>query len=276
MGVVDADVWRQLRGEVQKRKRSHRVGAIALLGVLLCSCGFLPISRTSRAGVEVLEKAPKPAPVDSEFDGCGPDGSQPDYQLNRRKNRIDEGKYLPVPWKMIARLPWPRQVGYRFRNQWGSGEQRQVALYEGTAVQVEGYVAGYRLEVPEPPNCYAREPEHKDYHIWFSESPGGKRGRSVVVEITPRVRARHPAWTEDRLAALQATQARARVSGWLLLDQMHSEKVGGNRATLWEVHPIMRIEWQRRDSTWVSLDSLSPAPDSALGASARTVRSDPR
>jgi hypothetical protein len=252
--------------------RLHNAVSIALLCTFLCSCGFLPISRMSRSGAQGLEKAPKPLPVDSAFDGCGPDGSQPDYQLNRRKNRIDEGTYFLVPWKTIARLPWPRQVGYRFRNQWGSGETREVARYEGTAIQVEGYLVGYRLEVPEPPNCYAKDPQHKDYHMWLSENPRDKRGRSVVVEITPRVRAMHPAWTEDRLAALQESQPRLRVSGWLMLDQMHSEKVGGNRATLWEVHPIMRLEWQRRDSSWVSLDSLSPASDSALGAAAHTNR----
>jgi len=254
--------------------RLHRAVSIALSCSVLSSCGFLPISRMSRKGVEVLEKAPKPAPVDSEFDGCGPDGSQPDYPLNARKNRIDEGAYLPVPWTLVARLPWPRQVGYRFRNQWGTGETRAVARYEGAAVRVEGYLVAYRLEVPEPPNCYAREPEHKDYHIWLSESPGGTRAQSVVVEITPRVRANHPAWTEDRLAALRETQVRVRVSGWLMLDQMHAEKVGGNRATLWEVHPIMRVEWQRRDSTWVSLDSLSPAADSARGTAPARVPSE--
>lgn len=166
---------------------------------------------------------------------------------------------------MIARLPWPRQVGYRFRNQWGSGETKAVARYEGIAVQVEGYVVGYRLEVPEPPNCYARDPEHKDYHLWLAERPNDKRAKSIVVEITPRVRARHPGWTEDRLNALMKAEVLVRVDGWLLLDQMHPEKVGGNRVTLWEVHPIMRVYWQRKDRShsWVTLDSLSPASDSA-------------
>jgi hypothetical protein len=254
------------------KTQSHAVSIVLSFCVVVCGCGFLPISRMSRTGAVELEKAPKPLPVDSAFDGCGPDGSQPDYQLNRRKNRIDEGAYLPVPWKLIARLPWPRQVGYRFRNQWGSGETRQVARYEGAPVRVEGYLIGYRLEVPEPPNCYAKDPEHKDYHMWFSEKPRDKRAGAIVVEITPRIRVKHPAWTEDRLAALQESQARLRVSGWLMLDQMHSEKVGGNRATLWEVHPIMRLEWQRRDSSWVSLDSLSPASDSTPSSPARSSR----
>ena len=101
-------------------------------GVVLClavaGCGMLPISRTSRTGAAIVETAPKPAPVDSAFDGCGPEGSQPDYAINRRTNRVDDGAYLPVPWSVVARLKWPRQVGYRFRNQWGRGEQQAVAI----------------------------------------------------------------------------------------------------------------------------------------------------
>lgn len=80
------------------------------------------------------------------------------------------------------------------------------------------------------------------------------------MEITPRVRIRYPNWTAERLALLKESHDRIRVSGWLMLDQMHPERVGGNRATLWEVHPILRID-VRREERWVALDSLA-MPDS--------------
>src|SRR5438045_3836747 len=103
----------------------------------------------SFVGSEILEVAPKPAPVYSALEGCGEAGSQPDYALNRLKNRVDDGRYLPTAWKVIAHLPWPRRVGYRFRNQWTTGETRDVKRFEGSAVEVEGYLAGYKLELPE-------------------------------------------------------------------------------------------------------------------------------
>lgn len=238
------------------RRRPASV-ALMLAAATLLGCGFFPVSHFSRTGTEVLERAPKPPPVDSEFEGCGPAGSQPDYVLNRRKNRIDStDAYVAIPWPMLAALPWPRSTGYRFRNQWTAGEREAADRYEGVAIQVEGYLAAYRLEVPEPPNCYSRLPRHKDYHMWLSETPHQKKKRSIVVEITPRLRAVHPEWTESRLAALRRTQARIRVSGWLMLDEMHPENVEGNRITLWEIHPITRIEWQRADSSWAGLDSL--------------------
>src|SRR6266566_9592169 len=131
----------------------------ALFAFVVCigasGCGFLPLSKMSFVGTEILEAAHKPAAVDSAFEGCGEAGSQPDYALNRLKNRVDEGKFLPTAWKVIARLPWPRRVGYRFRNQWTTGETREVKGFEGAAVEVEGHLAGYKLELPEPPNCYS-------------------------------------------------------------------------------------------------------------------------
>jgi hypothetical protein len=212
----------------------------------------------SAVGADVLRAAPKPAPVDSEFEGCGPEGSQPDYVLNRLKDRIDEGKYISVPWSVIAKLPWPRRVGYRFRNQWTQGERDEVTAYEGAAVRVDGYLAGYRLEIPEPPNCYSTEPRHKDFHMWLTETTHQAVADAIVVELTPRVRVGHSGWTEERLAALVATQVPVRVSGWLMLDQMHPESVRRNRRTLWEVHPIMQLEWKQANGQWVSLDSLTP------------------
>ena len=244
-----------MSGDRARRRPASRI--VMLAAATLLGCGFFPVSHFSRTGTEILERAPKPPPVDSEFEGCGPAGSQPDYVLNRRKNRIDStATYLAVPWRMLAELPWPRSTGYRFRNQGTSSERDAAARYEGAAIQVEGYLAGYRLEVPEPPNCYSNVPRHKDYHMWLSETPHAKKKHSIVVEITPRLRALHREWTEAKLATLYHAQTRVRISGWLMLDEMHPENVEGNRITLWEIHPITRIEWQRSDSSWVSLDSL--------------------
>jgi hypothetical protein len=95
--------------------------------------------------------------------------------------------------------------------------------------------------------------------MWLVEKPHDAERRAVVVEITPRLRVRHPGWTEAQLAALVARQIRVRIRGWLMLDQMHPEEVGFNRITLWEIHPITRVEWQTPDSSWVRLDTRSPA-----------------
>jgi hypothetical protein len=250
-------------------KRSNAFCAAVGLLVSLSGCGLLPGRRMILAETEALEAAEKPDPQDSPFGGCGPAGSQPDYVLNRLKNRVDEGKYLRVPLPVIAQLGWPRRVGYRFRNQWTEDETRSVKRFEGVAIEVEGYLVGYRLEIPEPPNCYSTAARERDYHMWLAEEPRGRERHSVVVEVTPRVRAAHPAWNDEALAALVGTRVRVRVRGWLMLDQMHPESVKLNRATLWEVHPITQLAWKRADGDWVSLDSLSPAAQRESGARTR-------
>jgi hypothetical protein len=47
---------------------------------------------------------------------------------------------------------------------------------------------------------------------------------------------------------------RVRLSGWLLLDTEHPEEVGRTRGTIWEIHPVMRIE-ARRGNRWVDISS---------------------
>lgn len=231
---------------------------------LVTGCVFFHVGPTSTAGAELVVDAPKPAPVDSTFEGCGPGGSAPDRALNRRKNRIDDASsYIAVPWATIAELPWPARTGYRFRNLWTRRERTAVARYEGAPVEVEGYLAGYRLEIPEPPNCYSNVPQRKDFHLWLSQHAHERNAESIVVELTPRVRVAHPGWTAERLSALQVRQVPVRVRGWLLLDQMHPERVERNRRTLWEVHPVMHLEWRDSTGAWVPLDSAAPAPPPA-------------
>lgn len=237
-----------------KRSRTHRRATVLLVVALSSGCGFVQRG-TSRSGAEPLERAAKPLPIAVPLGTCGPDGSQPDYALNRLKNRVDEAPWIDIPWSVVAKLPWPRAVGYRFRNQWTDGERNEVARDEGAPIRVEGYLQGYQLEGREPTNCYSNEPAERDYHLWVSETANDARKRTIVMEITPRVRRMHPAWTEARLATVVALQQPVRMSGWLMLDQMHPERVGLNRVTLWEVHPIIQIEVQRL-GVWISLDSL--------------------
>lgn len=232
---------------------------IFVLVLAVSGCGFLPRRQLSAAETDLLQAAPKPAPHDSAFDNCDANGSPPDGFLNLRKNRIDDARrYLPVSWRVVARLPWPATVGYRFRNLWARGEQRDVARYEGAAIRVDGYIAGERLEIPEPPNCYARDAADRDFHLWLTEAPHGRERDAVVIEITPRVRAAHPQWTLDRIARVVREQLPVRVSGWLMLDQMHPELVRVNRETMWEIHPVMHLEVRQADGRWVRLEDLQP------------------
>jgi hypothetical protein len=128
-----------------------------------------------------------------------------------------------------------------------------VERYEGTPVSVEGFLALARLEGPEACNCKKRDQDARDMHVWLTAEPGEDRNEAVIVEVTPRIRAKHTAWTLETLLRLAREETPVRISGWLLLDQEHPEQLEQTRGTLWEVHPVMDIE-VKKGGAWVKLD----------------------
>ncbi len=137
---------------------------------------------------------------------------------------------------MIARPPgnpsgeWPRQPG------------DEIAKHEGLPLSVEGYIARAQWEGKESCNCKSDEPEMRDMHLWLTKEPTRDRSESIVVEVTPRLRAKHPRWTTSALKRIAERHERVRISGWLMFDGEHPDQVGKTRGTLLEIHPVMRIE----------------------------------
>jgi hypothetical protein len=78
---------------------------------------------------------------------------------------------------------------------------------------------------------------------------------SVNVETTPRIRAKpgfH--WDDNQISTRLGAGQLLRISGWLMFDPEHLSSVGQSRATLWEIHPITKIEASTDGGkTWVDL-----------------------
>ena len=127
-----------------------------------------------------------------------------------------------------------------------------------------GYLAGVQKEDEESCNCH--DHDRVDYHLWLVTSPGQKRSKSMVIEISPRLLDAHPRWPElVRIAHRDGYHVR--VSGWRTFDQEHHEQLKSHqnnngtvthpsRATLWEIHPIHRIEVESEDGDWVDLEDI--------------------
>ena len=205
----------------------------------------------------IPEMKDKPKPKQVIFKGCPPEGDGGDPELNRLKNRVDEaGEYIPVPFEAVAGLEWPQAVERRDRNKWSAADTEAVARYEGIPVQVEGYLASTKKEGTESCNCHGADDEFRDFHIWLTKNPNEDRSGSIVIEVTPRVRFKHPAWTTQALGGVARNDQRVRISGWLMLDPEHPDQVGKTRATIWEIHPIMKIEVEQQGH-WRTLDSIA-------------------
>ena len=178
-----------------------------------------------------------------DFDGCPPEGKGGDSALNRLKNRVQvRSTFEAMEFEELAELPIPNGIGKKHRSEWPAAILKTVGTQENRAVQVVGYLLKVKLEGPEGTNCGSNVQRDRDFHLWLANSADDDRSDSVVVEISPRFRAQHSSWSLTNLNRLVKQRAQVRISGWLMLDQEHPEQLGKTRATLWEIHPILRIE----------------------------------
>ena len=125
---------------------------------------------------------------------------------------------------------------------------------EDNAAEIVGYVYDVKPGGKETCNCGATDPALRDTHIELVPSLTlNDKTHRVIVEVTPRWRemmaAQGEDWSTDALKA-RIKHKWIRVRGWLLFDVEHVGNAnhtnpGGNnvwRATVWEVHPIAKLE----------------------------------
>ena len=229
--------------------------------------------RVEAAGQPPLPSAPgvataidaswdKPVPDETSIDGdegsCGPTGDGGDRPTNRLKNRSDvPAAYHPVTFQAIAGRSYPSPAPLERRN-WTQDQLSQITPFEGAAVSVEGYVVAIRAQTGgsgETTNCHFHHAAAVDWHIALVEHPGDPEGTAIVVETTPRVRRLHAGWTTKRLGMWKNSNQPVRISGWLMFDPSHPNHLGRYRSTLWEVHPITKIELFD-GSEWEELDDI--------------------
>jgi hypothetical protein len=207
---------------------------------------------------------PKPVALDA---ACGPDGSggaNLDIGTNQRKNRTDvPASYHFVRFSAISNLAMPSPSPRPPRSRWDPNTTAKVAQYEGVAVSVVGYLLGVKVEDQksspngESTNCHRTDDNNVDWHVWLANKALTTKDQSVVVEVTPRVRKNHPRWSAAAVATLATNHTPVRVSGWLMYDPDHPDELPDgahpSRATLWEVHPVMKFE-KFANGQWVDLD----------------------
>jgi hypothetical protein len=216
---------------------------------------------------------------------CGPRGDDVDDGTNLHKNRAD----IPVTSHLItldAIRSLPDTALWRFNNRkhWTRADSALVMPYEGIPVTVEGFfeiVKPQATSAPKPPdqvgestNCHSWSEDDTDWHMALVASPSEPEERAVVVEPTPRIKRNQAGWIPTEIVKLavrkspsaprnEAGAARVRVTGFLLLDPVHPTHIRGHctsacdtktffRATLWEVHPVTRIE-VFKGGQWVDL-----------------------
>jgi len=208
-------------------------------------------SSADPAEEQAIKQAEKPSPVVQTFHNCPARGRGDDEDLNFLKNRVDvPSSYLEVSFTTVRALKAPIPTHRKDRANWREVDTAFVKELEGAPLTVVGFLAGVRLEGPESTNCGETAANRRDFHVWLvgaraQRTPNSQlydRRRAVVIQVSPRLREQHTQWTTTSLGQLVGTNTQVRISGWLMLDQEHPEQIGKTRGTLWEVHPITRIE----------------------------------
>src|SRR6266851_5238907 len=177
---------------------------------------------------------------------CGPSGDTTDKRrkaLNANKNRTDlpgDSDYVDIGWDDLSNLPSDR-----------------VDDFQGAPVSVIGFLS-HQIKVEnsgsgESTNCHLHGDNEVDWHIYLTKSPARPISKAIIVETTPRTRPLHK-WTTDMLSPLVDANTRVRISGWLIFDFEHVGAIGTQRGTVWEVHPITRIQAEK-NGQWIDLDN---------------------
>lgn len=198
---------------------------------------------------------------------CGPDGDlSGDPETNHLKNRIDvPASYHAVTFDallMLSILPAGSPISRTSPN-WPSVAP-QITPQEGVSISVEGFIAKVKKQTSgEKTNCGFTKPNEVDWHVPLVALATDQENMSVVVELTPRVRKDHANWTEANLTP-SGPKPLFRISGWLMYDPDHPghlfdpahPKPNRFRRTLWEIHPITKIEvW--KNGAWVDLEDFA-------------------
>lgn len=193
---------------------------------------------------------------------CGPFGSVGDSVTNEQKNRADVPMlYHAVTFDAVGdttRLRFPHGAPTS-RVRWTAEQTTFVTPFEGVPVAVVGYIRVIRPQANnrESTNCRLTGEANTDWHVALVRAFGDPESGAVVVEPTPRMKQLHgDRWTRARLRRYENPQSAGdsvRISGFLLMDPAHPGHLGRFRGTLWEIHPVTRIE-VFRDGQWRDLD----------------------
>jgi hypothetical protein len=223
-----------------------------------------PATGTSNAAAAISDTWDKPAPNHSTFtcaDGtnCGPTGTTGDAVTNLRKDRTDTPEshniaVHPVSFAAIDGLPDPHAP--RSRANWHPADLQSIAPFEGAAIQLQGFLVAFKPQTGstgEACNCRKHVATDVDVHMALVQNAGQGEGDAIVVETSPRIRKHHPDWTKAVLQPLVDSSTPVRISGWLMFDPEHRAMIGQFRKSMWEIHPITKIE-VFANNTWKPLN----------------------
>lgn len=223
----------------------------SLLAIALSGCGALQTIGGSNTNY-LPANLPRSTPSATTFQGCPPQGQGGDPALNALVNRADDtppNGYRITDLTSVMTTPTTPQADGKDRSAWSSADAKRIAQYEGTPIRTTGWVVATRKGGPDAANCDSDA--NRDWYLWIGTGAGDDPHTTLVVVVTPRVRQSRPGWTDFTMRRLVGQVVR--VSGWLVYDQKPTSFTANDRATPWELYPVMHLETLYQNQ-WINLD----------------------
>lgn len=245
-------------------RRTTSLNAVAAAGVLPLALSMIPVGGGGPTSAQTVSAS---SVAVGDFDGCPAAGTGSDPDLNTQKNRSEAAlNAQPITvQRMISGLTDPKDkppATTRSSDKWTGPLVQQVQSFEADSVVLTAYVVKAIPEGQEACNCNSPKASDHDVHVYVNDTADDdSTADAAIVEVTPRWRDANPTWTAPNISALSGR--RVRFTGWLLFDQFHFSMIGqGERATLWEIHPVTSIQVETDNGSWEDLSQYEASGSS--------------
>lgn len=194
------------------------------------------------------------APALCPAQGRSDDPSRPNKPvLNRLKNRHKApGDFKPYKTVKEFLSDKPTDLPHESNQDLSASTRASLEPFVSQGVVVEGYLVTSKVSGDESANCGGQAGH--DVHVWLSDTPAPKgaktaadfrpaKSEAMVVEPTPYWEAKVHSLDGTKLLNKTARAGqKVRVYGWVFYDPEHQDEVDQTRGSLWEIHPVTRVE----------------------------------
>lgn len=213
------------------------------------SAGALALAAASFAG----SNTPTPA----ELHDCTPEVAGGDLALNALKDRITQVP-APIPTSIpqVFEFATPSILTDLPRAKWPEPDRSIAAAHDQAGVVVTAYLVGATLRPNETWNCH--HARWRDIRLILADAPQAGQSNTLIAVVTPAWQDANAAWDQPTLRKLAAARSKIRVTGWMLYANDDAVEMTRGRRTLWEIHPVTRIELAAPDGNWQELVDTPP------------------
>ncbi|HWG36519.1 MAG TPA: hypothetical protein VN690_02265 [Terriglobales bacterium] len=195
--------------------------------------------------------------------GCTPEAGAAlggDVALYRLKDRILPPTQIhPARIEEIIQFAAPSVLTGLARARWSREDLELAADHEGSGVTVTGYLIAAMNRGWSRWSC--NHSRWTDLRLLIGEAPDSSPSEAVAAVVAPAWQDANAAWDVATLRALAQRRARVRISGWLLYADDLAVELTHGRSTLWEIHPVTKIEVAQPDGSWFEIvDAAPPSP----------------